>query len=246
MDKYVKTSEWVKPRTKPILIALGAIAAILVLFFAYQWFSQSRTEKAGNAMGEAYKIDGALVGDPLPPAPPGGYAFKTDEEKNRKAVEAFEKVARDFPSQYGDVATYYAALRRLELDGGAKGEEELKALADKNTSISSQARLTLAQRYQATGKNDAALAEYQKLKASPGLVAPSLIDFGIAQVYEATGKTKEASDIYFNLASQNRDKPGAVNTRSINQLSIIDPARVEKLPEPEKKPGLDTSRIMMQ
>ena len=235
MDQYMKTTAWVKPRTKPILTALAAIAAVLVLWFGYQWFSKRSAERATDAMSTAYKIEAAPVADPLPPTLPGNYAFKTEEEKNRKTVEAFEKIASDYPSQYGDIATYYAAIHKLDLDGGAKGEEALKSLANKNSIISSKARLTLAERYEATGKFNEALAEYQKLKAAPGNVSDSLVDFNTARTYEALGKTQEASDLYFNLASQNRDKPASINTKALLQLATLDPARVDKLPEPEKK-----------
>jgi hypothetical protein len=234
MDQYLKTSAWVKPRSKTILIALGAIAAVIALVFLYQWYSNRSTEKAGNAFLEALKIDGAVVSDPLPPSlPVGQKAFKTEEEKNRAAVEAFEKLARDYPSQYGEVGTYYAAVRQLKLDG-AKGEETLKRLAEKNSSISAQARLTLAERYETTGRQNEAIAEYQKLKAAPGAVPVDLIEFNMARTYEAMGKTQEAVELYFNVASHNREKPTAVNNEALTRLTLLDPARADKLPEVQK------------
>ncbi len=236
MDQYLKTSEWVKPRTKPILIVIGAIAALLLLFYAYQYFAGKGAEKAGNALSQALDIDTAPVADPLPAVQPGRFAFKTDEEKNRKAVEAFDKVARDYP-QMADVANYYSAVRKLELDGGAKGEEALKVLAEKKSDIGSQARFILAQRYQATGKTSEALAEYQKLKSAPGIISADLIDLQMAEIYEATGKNQEASDIYFKIASLNRDKPTSLNAKAFNRLAVVDPTRVDKLPEPPKKEG---------
>ena len=234
MDQYTKASDWVKPRTKTIITALVAVAALLVLFFIYQAFSKSRVEKAGNAFNEAQKIDNAPVGDPLPQVEAGQPAFKNETEKNAKAIEAYEKVSRDYSSMYGDIAGFYAAVRQLSVDG-AKGEAALKVLADKNSSVSTQARLALAERYEATGKLDDALATYTKLKANPGEVSPSLIEFNTARIYEAQGKKAEATEIYFKLASENRDKPTSVNTKALSQLSLLDPARVDKLPEVEKK-----------
>lgn len=244
MDQYLKTSAWAKPRARQILMALGALGLVVLLVFGYQWYSKRSTEKAGNAFLEALKIDGATVSDPLPPPQPGIYAFKTEDEKTRAAVAAFEKVARDFP-QYADVATYYAAVRQLKVDT-AKGEETLKRLADKGAEVSGQARLALAERYEATGKHDAALAEYQKLKAKPGDVPPDLVDFNMARTYQAMGKTQEASDLYFNVASHNREKPNAVNSEALNKLTILDPARVEKLPEVNKEIPAMGSRMIMQ
>ncbi|HEX4945483.1 MAG TPA: tetratricopeptide repeat protein [Blastocatellia bacterium] len=245
MDQYLKTSAWVKPRTKPLLIGVGALVAIIALFFLYQWYSKRSLEKAGNAYLEALKIDSAIVADPLPPAEPGTYAFKTEAEKTKAAVEAFEKVAREYP-QYHDVASYYAAVRQLRSDGAAKGEEVLKRLAEKNSTVSSQARLTLAERYEATGKHNEAVAEYLKLKANPDEVPMDLIEFNLARTYEAMGKTQEATDLYFNVASRNREKPTAVNTEALNKLTLLDPARVEKLPEVKREENPDGPKTIIR
>ena len=244
MDQYLKTSAWVKPRTRQILMAVGALVVIGLLFLGYQWYSKRTTEKAGNAFLDALKVDGATVSDPLPPPQPGFYAFKTEDEKTRAAIAAFEKVARDFP-QYADVASYYAAVRQLKVDA-AKGEEALKRLADKNSAVSGSARLTLGERYEMTGKYNEAVAEYQKLKTAASDVPPDLIEFNLARAYEAMGKTQEAADLYFNVASHNREKPTAVNTEALNKLTVLDPVRVEKLPEPKKEEDTGRSKMIVQ
>lgn len=244
MDQYLKTSQWAKPRSKQILMALGVVVAIALLFFGYQWYSKRSLEKAGNAFLDALKVDGAVVSDPLPPAQPGTYAFKTEDEKNKAAVAAFEKVAKDYP-QYADVASFYAAVRQLKFDA-AKGEEALKRLAEKNSAVTSQARLTLAERYETTGKHNEAIAEYQKLKAAPGDVPPDLIEFNMARTYQAMGKTQEAADLYFAIASRNREKPTAVNNEAINKLALLDPARIEKLPEAKKEEDSGRSKMIVK
>jgi tetratricopeptide (TPR) repeat protein len=244
MDQYLKTSAWVKPRTRQILMVLGAIAVLALLVWGYQWNARRTTENAGNAFLEALKIDGATVSDPLPPPQPGAYAFKTEDEKTRAAIAAFEKVGRDFP-KYAEVAIYYAAVRQLKVDA-AKGEEALKNLAEKSSTVSGQARLALAQRYEATGKYNEALAEYQKLKASPSDVPGDLIELNLARTYEAMGKTQEAADLYFAVASRNREKPTAVNTEALNRLTVLDPARVDKLPEVKKEENPTGTRMITQ
>lgn len=245
MDQYLKTSAWVQPRRKTILLALGAIGAVIALFFLYQWYAQRSAESAGNAFLEALKTDGAIVSDPLPPSlPPGQKAFKSEDEKNRAVVEAYEKVARDYP-QYREVASYYAAVRQLKVDA-VKGEAALKQLVDKNSLVSAQARLTLAERYEAAGKLNEAAAEYQKLKAAPSDVPLDLIELYLGRVSEAQGKTQEASDLYFNVASHNREKPTAVNTEALTKLTLLDPARVDKLPEVKKDDPFAGARTIIK
>lgn len=244
MDQYLKTSEWVKPRQKQILMGLGAVVAIIALVLVYQWVSGNNEEKAGNAFANAMKIDAAQVGDPLPVVQPGDYAFKSEDEKNRKAAEAFLKVAQDYPSRFGDVATYYAAVHQLEIDGGAKGEEALKSLAGKNSPVSSQARFVLAQRYLSQNKNQEGLAELKKLKEAPGTVSVPLIDLTIGQANEALGNKKEASDIYFNVASMAAERVTQVTSKALSLLTSLDPERVNALPEANKKGTIDTSKIL--
>jgi hypothetical protein len=244
MDQYLKTSQWAKPRSRQILMAIGALVAIALLFFGYQWYSKRSLDKAGNAFLDALKVDGATVSDPLPPPQPGLYAFKTEDEKNKAAVAAFEKVAKDYP-QYADVASFYAAVRQLKFDA-PKGEEALKRLADKTSSVTSQARLTLAERYEMAGKHNEAVAEYQKLMTTPGDVPPDLIEFNLARTYQAMGKTQEAADLFFKVAGHNREKPTAVNNEAITKLSAIDPARVEKLPEVKKDVDTGGSKLIVK
>jgi hypothetical protein len=231
MDKYVETSGWVKERSRPILLGLIAVAVLLAGFFGVRAFMNSRAERAGNALAEAFAIDQAPVANPKPAnvSP----AFTTEEEKNKAAYEAFTKVANEYPSQYGDLARYMAAVRQFNFDA-AKAEATLGELAGKNSPVSAQARFALAERYEATDRLKEAVAELQKLKASPGDLAPAVIDLSLAEAYEATGEKQKAVDIYFDLAAQFQGKPSALGSRAMTRLSILDPARVEQLPDPSK------------
>jgi len=226
MDQYVKSRTWVEGRSRPLLtglvIAAVAVAAVLV----FRFVSSSRASAAGEALAEAFRVNDAVVSNPLPPNPTG-YAYATEDEKHRRAFEAFEKAARDYPSYHGDLARYFAATHQLYFDA-PKAEATLKEISQQNSQVAPQARLALAERYATTGRSQEALDEFQKLKAKPGNMPAALVDFHLAQVYEAMGKTQEAAELYFNIANQDRSSP--VGTASVNRLVEIDPARIEKLP----------------
>jgi tetratricopeptide (TPR) repeat protein len=231
MEQYIKSSGWVKERSRPILtglIVVGVVAAVLLIFYTV---SARRERAAGEALAEAFKVEEAIVANPIPPNAPG-YAFTTEDEKHRKASEAFEKAARNYPSFYGELGRYYAATHQLYFDA-PKAEATLQELAQKGSPFSAQARLALAERYEVTGRHNEALAEYQKLKAKPGDLSTAIIDFNMARTYEAMGKIKEAADIYFELAKQ--DQTSGLGTASLTRLTVIDPARLDQLPPPEKK-----------
>lgn len=228
MDQYMKSSDWMKDRRQPIVTGLIIAAVLLVGFFGIRAFMNYRSNQASQALAEGFCWENAVVSDPLPPPRPGTCVCKTDDEKHHKAFEAFEKAA----ATNGDTARFYAAMNQLYFDA-PKAEATLKAIADGSSVVSGQARLALAERARTTGKFNEALAEYQKLKNKPGDVAPLLIELGIAETNEAMGKTKEAADLYFNIAKD--ASKTSIGTRALTQLTRLDPARVEQLPAENKQ-----------
>src|SRR5262249_5905176 len=127
----------------------------------------------------------------------------------------------------GDIGRYLAATHQLYFDA-PKAEATLKELSARDSMTGGQARLALAQHYQATGKYPEALEEYQKLKAAPRQVPQDLIELNLAETLEGMGKKQEASDAYFALISRDRSSP--VATIALTRLTSLDPARAEKLP----------------
>lgn len=235
-DQYVKTTGWVQERAKPITTYL-TIAAVVIALALIAWLIISRrATNAAESLAEAFRVNEAIVANPVPPGTTG-YAFTTQDEKHRKAYEAFSKAANDYPSYNGDLAGYYAATHQLAFEP-EKAEAALKQLAQKDSVIAPQARMALAGRYEAAGKFNEALAEYEQLKAKPGDLSPWLIKYKIARTQEAAGKTKEASDLYFAIASDKDVRPTVLGSEAVTRLTVVDPERVEKLPEPEAKPGI--------
>lgn len=243
MKQYLATSAWARERSRPIvkwsLIAMGAIALVALVW----WFFSSRSKNAAELMARAMTVRQARVQNPLPSLAPGEYAYTTEDEKHRAAYQAFTQAANEYPSYNGDTARYFAAIHQLHFEAD-KAEATLKEIAQKDSETGAQARMALAQRYEAVGKNDDAIAEYQKLRAKPGPVPLALIDLGMARVYEAMGKTKEAVDLYFAIASDKNLRSAQVGEAAANRLAAIAPEKVDQLPPPEptgpRFPGVGT------
>ncbi|MBO0799507.1 MAG: hypothetical protein J2P31_11860, partial [Blastocatellia bacterium] len=104
----------------------------------------------------------------------------------------------------------------------------------KDSETGARARLTLAQRYEAVGKYDDAIAEYQKLKAKPYTIPAALIDLNMAKVYETQGKTKEAVDLYFGIANNKDWRASQVGSTAVERLTALAPEKVDQLPPPEQ------------
>jgi tetratricopeptide (TPR) repeat protein len=230
MEQYVKTQGWVKDRSRPLLTWLTVAAAVIAIaLIAWLIFSR-RATNAAEAMARAYCWNDALVRDPVPPNAAGCVAT-TEEEKHRKAYEAFEQAARDY-SANRDMGRYLAATHQVYFEP-QKAAATLQELGQQDSELGAQARLALAQHYEASGKYDEAIAEYQKLKAKPGAVPQAMIDLNIARTYEAMGKTKEAIEGYFAIANNKELRSTALGMTSMNRLTVLAPERVEQLPPPE-------------
>jgi tetratricopeptide (TPR) repeat protein len=236
LEKYVKVSGKVQENSRQIiniLIGVAVVAAVVLI----GWLIYSRrVNSAAEGMAEAFRVNDAIVANPIPPNVQG-YAFTTQDEKHRKAFEAFTKAANDYPSYNGDLGRYYAATHQLAFEP-EKAEVALKELAAKDSSVGVQAQMALAGRYESAGKYDDAIAIYKKLESKPGDLAPALIKLKLARSLEAGNKSKEAADIYFGLAGDNDVRSTGIGTEALSRLTIIDPDRVEKLPPPETKPGI--------
>ena len=120
-----------------------------------------------------------------------------------------------------------------------KAEAVFKELSQQDSSIGAQSRLALANRYEAKGSASEALAEYQKLKAKPGPIPTSLIDLSLARVYEAMGKTAEAADLYFAVASNKDLRNTSLSSQAMTRLAVIAPDKAEQVPADEPSGGLN-------
>jgi tetratricopeptide (TPR) repeat protein len=231
MEQYISTSTWMKDRSRSFLtwlsISGAAIAIVLTVWLIWSY----RAKNAAESLAEAFRYHDARVANPIPPGE--GYAFTTEDEKHRRAYEAFQKAANDYPSYNGEIARYHAAMHQLYFEP-EKAEVTLNEISQKDSEVGAQARLALAQRLEATAKYDQAIAELQKLKAKPFSVPPGIIDINMARIYEAQGKTKEAADLYFSVASNKDWQNTKLGSTAVTRLTILAPDRVDKLPPPEQ------------
>lgn len=236
LEQYVKVSGKVKENSRNltnILIGVAVVGALVLI----GWLIYSRrVNNAAETMAEGFRVNDAVVQNPIP-AGVQGYAYTTQDEKHRKAYEAFTKAASEYPSYNGDLGRYYAATHQLAFEP-EKAEATLKELAAKDSPIGLQAQMALGGRYESAGKFDDAISVYQKLVAKPGDLSVYLLKLKLARSYEGAGKNKEAADVYFELAGADEVRETGIGTEATSRLTILDPDRVEKLPAPKPKPGI--------
>jgi tetratricopeptide (TPR) repeat protein len=129
----------------------AAALAVLVLGFAWYLYSNSQAASRQQALREAMRIQEAQIG-------PGGnefvVSFPTQAEKDTALAKAFTDVATKYSgSDEGAIAQYFLGIAAADQGKLAEAEKHLKAAVDAADEVYvSQAKLSLAQVYEATGR----------------------------------------------------------------------------------------------
>jgi hypothetical protein len=224
----------------PLLYGLGAICLIGVVFTAYSWWSNRRTEEARKALGAAIEIARAQV----TPSPPDAntLTFTSEKDKAKRAVEEFQRVASNYGSPYKEKALYMMAVHQLTLDRnrGLKQLEELTNSGSEETSA--WAKFALAQEKEADGDYNSAVKLYKEIAEKHSEIIPSeTARLRVALIAEKQGNRKEAVDMLFQIVesgrksraqekADSRSTPTSAEREASQKLETLDPDRFAKLP----------------
>lgn len=232
-----------------ILYGLGAIVALAILAGIFSWWSNKKSQEATQALGRAIDIASRPVqAQPMPgSAQP---SFPTEQARAQTAIAEFQKVADKYSGQTREIARYFIAVNNLTLDRN-RGLSELDALSKSDyRDIAAQARFALAQAREADGQADAAIALYKQLAQENNPAIPTdTVNLRLASIYEKQGQTKEAVDLFFQIAENSRKakspegKPlpkSAAAREAETRLQKLDAARYAQLP-PEAPSDLPLS-----
>lgn len=241
-----RLADRVADRRKQILYLLIALVVVAIgVYFFVRW-RNNKAEEARAAMGRAIAIN---IADIMPSPPPGSKdpVFSTQEERSKRAIEAFQAVAAKYGDPYRSEARYFIATNELVTDR-LKAENDLQALSQGSGDVAVLAKFALAQAKESDGNLDEAARLYADLaKANSSVVTSDSANLRLALVYNKQGKKKEASDILFNMVStarNARDKDGkpipesAAAREAAPELLKIDPTRHATLPAPPSPLGL--------
>jgi hypothetical protein len=241
MDYYERLSHRVEGRERTLLYAGVAVVALAVLFVLFSWWRGSRADAANLALSKAIEIAEAPVTSGTPPPGETGPTFSSEQERARRAVEAFQKIQNDYGSPYREIARYFAAANLLTVDR-AKGLSELEAVSRSgNEDVAARARFALAQAREADGDYDAAAKLYQELLNEKGKnVSENTLKLRLATVYEKQGKKDEAVNLLFQMveaarkAQPKEGKPqpeSSVVRAAADKLQELSPERYAQLPK---------------
>lgn len=188
--------EWIW-KTAVVII----VAALAVLGWRYYW--SHLNAKGEAALASAMKIYDApiLVAGQQPT--PGQLTFATGEAKYTAAQQALGQVAEHYGhSNAGKMARYLAAVSLDHLGRYQDAINWLKPMSGGGDRLGALANFELAQVYDATGRNDLAVALYlQLLKQDSPFVPKPLVLLALGDHYRAKKDPAQAAKYYQQVKS---------------------------------------------
>jgi tetratricopeptide (TPR) repeat protein len=224
---------------RTILYGLGAVVVVVIIIVGVVKWSHRKSDEARQALGRAIDITSASISTtPSPTAT--GLTFANEQDRSKRSIEEFEKVAAKYGDPYRAEARYFIATNRLVLDR-PRGMTELADVGNNAPpEIAALAKFALGQAKESDGKLEEALQLYTDvIKLNSSTVTPETANLRVAKVYEKQGKKKEAVDLLFNMVDASRkakgadDKPlpvSAAAREAATQLQKLDPERYAQLP----------------
>jgi len=223
-DKFVETTahglSWASQNRRSVITTVSILLlAIVVLVGAVALYSH-RSEQASAAFGAAMQTYQTPLAQPGQPVPPGVKTFPSVIDRAKAANAQFLEVANRYGlTPDGSNALYFAGLTYIEAGQNASAESTLKKVADSwDGDLASLAKLSLAQLYRQTGKDQQAIEIYNQLTAKPtSTVPPGLAQLQLAELYESEGKPADAKKIY--AALKDKDAKGTVGLLAAQKLN---------------------------
>jgi predicted negative regulator of RcsB-dependent stress response len=246
MGFFDRLGERLEGRGRTILYTLGGLLLAGILIIVFVRWSNKKSDEARQALGRAITITTTDV-NPTPIAGSTTVTFTNEQDRAKRAIDEFEKVAAKYGDPYRSEARYFIAANRLVTDR-AKGMTELADLGKSNIpEVAALAKFALAQAKESDGQLDEAAQLYSDIaKMNNVTVTPETANLRLAKVYAKQGKKKEASDLLFNMVDASRkakgdnNQPAPVSSaarEAATELQKIDPVRYSQLP-PENTASL--------
>ena len=147
------------------------------------------------------------------------------------AAEKAAGLIKNYPgSSLGDQALYLAGLSYYEMEDTDKACENIKEAIESYSAsrIRPEMSLTLGELLETKGENNEALKYYSEVPDDHYLQPEAM--YSIARIYEITGDTKAASDVYSRLAAHYPES--FWGDFASGRLEVLSPVDAGLVPEP--------------
>jgi predicted negative regulator of RcsB-dependent stress response len=223
-DQFVETTahgiSWASEHRRSLIAGISGAALVIILIIGGFVLYNYRCDKASTAFGAAMQAYQTPLAEPGQTVPAGVKTFPSVVERAKAANAQFLAIANQYgmtPS--GKLSLYFAGLTYIEANQNASAEDTLKKVSsgwDKD--LSALAKLSLAQLYRQTSRDQQAIDLYNQLTAKPTTTVPAgLAQLQLAELYESEGKPDEAKKIYAQL--KDKDAKGTIGGLAAQKLN---------------------------
>jgi len=216
-DQFVDTTthglEWASENRRSVIITSSVVLAAILFLVCAVLIYNSRAAQASAAFGSAMQAYQTPIAAPGQQVPPGIKTFPSVAERAKAANGLFLAVADKYGmTPDGKTARYFAGLTYMEEGQNGPAESTLKQVASGwNNDLAALAKLSLAQLYRQTGRDQQAVDLYNELTAKPATTVPAgLAQLQLAELYEAQGKPDLAKKIYAQLKDKDPKGPAGM------------------------------------
>ena len=231
-DAFITTTnsgiEWASENRRSVLVSSAILLAIIVVAVLAGVIYNRRSEAASVAFGAAMQAYQTPLAAPGQAVPPGVKTYNSVEERAKVASSLFLDVAHRYGmTPDGKNAHYFAGLTYMEAGQNASAESTLKEVASGwNHDLSNLAKLTLAQLYRQTGRDQQAIDLYNELTAKPSNSVPSgTAQLQLAELYQAQNKAEAARKILAELKDKDPKGPaGLLAAQKLNPQGAAGPS----------------------
>jgi predicted negative regulator of RcsB-dependent stress response len=219
-DKFVEqvghSVEFAAEHKSQVMLYGGIVLAVVMLGLGWYFFSNSRAAARQQELRQAMRVQEAQIG---PQSSDFVVSFPSQPEKDKAVVKAFTEVANKYPSSdEGAIAKYFLGVAAADQGNLPEAEKHLKAAAESGDEVyASQAKLSLAQLYEATGRVADAEKLLRAMIADPTiLVSKEQATVALARTI-AKSKPEEARKLLEPL----RTERGPVSRAALSALGEI-------------------------
>ncbi len=247
LSLFDRLGDKLEGRGRTILYGIAGVILIAVITGVWIAWSRRKADEARRALGRAITIASAPLAA-TPGADPTGPTFNSEQERARRAIEEFEKVAAKYGDPYHTEAKFFIASHRLSLEREKAISEFEELSKSSNKDVATLAKFAMAQAKEGDGRLDEAANLYRELAAQNSvIVTPETANLRLALVYAKQGNKKDAADLLFQIvdtARKAKDSDGTALPQSeaareaALELQKIDPDRFTQLPPEAPRGGI--------
>jgi predicted negative regulator of RcsB-dependent stress response len=231
-DQFIDTTQhgldWASENRHSVIVGGIVLLAVIIVAVVGGVIYNSRSQKATVEFGQAMQAYQTPLADPGQPVPPGTKTYASVTERAKAANQLFMATANKYGMlPKGKLARYFGGLTYMEAGDNAAAESTLKQVADGwNHDLAALAKMSLADLYRQTNRDQQAIDLYNELTAKPTATVPAgLAQIQLAELYESEGKPEAAKKIYAQLKDKDAKGPaGQLAAQKLNPTPAGAPA----------------------